>query len=35
MSSITIQVPDELSERLAQMGDRLTEWLELKIDPLR
>jgi len=31
MSSITIQVPDELSETLAQMGDRLPEWLELSL----
>ena len=31
MSSITIQVPDELSERLAQLGDRLPEWLDLSL----
>jgi hypothetical protein len=31
MSSITIQVPDDLSERLAQLGDRLPEWLELSL----
>src|SRR5260370_39431227 len=31
MSSITIQVPDELSERFAQLGDRLPEWLDLSL----
>ena len=31
MSSITIQVPDELSERLAQLGDRLPELLDLSL----
>ena len=31
MSSITIQVPDELSERLAQLGDRLPELLALSL----
>lgn len=31
MSSITIQVPEDLSERLSQLGDRLPEWLELSL----